>query len=87
MSLSRNLGLRHQLHVALRANPSPRLRIADRALWVGIHRLWPRWREHLVIVKPETVLRWHRKGLAAVLDVEIANQARVGLGSASRSET
>jgi homeodomain-containing protein len=29
-------------------------------LWIALHRLWPRWSEVLVFVKPETVLRWHR---------------------------
>ena len=57
-----NLVLRHHLQVALRANPNPRLRDRDRALWVLLHRLCPGWRQHLVMVKPGTVLRWHRKG-------------------------
>ncbi|TMD04206.1 MAG: DDE-type integrase/transposase/recombinase [Chloroflexi bacterium] len=58
-----NLVLRHQLQVALRTNPHPRLRAPDRALWVWLRHLWPQgWREHLRIVQPETVLRWHRKG-------------------------
>src|SRR5713226_8972903 len=58
-----NLVLRHQLQVALRTNPHPRLRAPDRVLWVGLRRLWPEgWRQHLRVVQPETVLRWHRKG-------------------------
>jgi len=57
-----NLVLRHQLQVALRTNPTPRLRRRDRVLWVWIDRLWPASRRHLLIVRPETVLRWHRKG-------------------------
>lgn len=57
-----NLVLRHQLGVALRTNPTPRLRRRDRVLWVWIDRLWPASRQHLLIVRPETVLRWHRKG-------------------------
>ena len=57
-----NLVLRHQLQVALRTNPSPRLRHRDRILWVWLRRFWPAWRTHLVVVRPETVLRWHRKG-------------------------
>ena len=56
-----NLVLRHQLHVALRTNAAPRLRNSDRILWVWF-RLWPSCRDHLLIVKPETVIRWHRKG-------------------------
>jgi transposase InsO family protein len=34
----------------------------DRAFWVALFRFWPRWRDTLVIVKPDTVIRWHRKG-------------------------
>ncbi len=40
----------------------PRLTPVDRAFWVGLSRVWPRWRDSLVIVQPETVLRWHRRG-------------------------
>ena len=57
-----NLVLRHQLQVALRTNPTPRLGKPDRVLWVWLQQLWPSWREHLLIVKPATVVRWHRKG-------------------------
>ncbi len=58
-----NLVLRHQLQVASRTNPHPRLRAQDRVFLVWLRRLWPvGWRQHLQIVQPETVLRWHRKG-------------------------
>ena len=58
-----NLVLRHQLQIALRTNPHPRLRAPDRVLWVWLRRLWSEgWRQHLRLVQPETVLRWHRKG-------------------------
>ncbi len=58
-----NLVLRHQLQVALRTNPHPRLRALDRVFWVWLRRLWPDgWHQHLRLVQPETVLRWHRKG-------------------------
>jgi len=57
-----NLVLRHQLQIALRTNPHPRLRAPDRVLWVWLRRLWSEgWRQHLRLVQPETVLRWHRK--------------------------
>ena len=58
-----NLALRHQLQVALRTNPHPRLRPRDRALWVWLQGVWPDgWRQHLRVVRPATVIRWHRKG-------------------------
>jgi len=58
-----NLALRHQLQVALRRNPHPRLRTRDRVLWVWLRGVWPDgWHQQLRLVRPETVLRWHRKG-------------------------
>src|SRR5258705_11421534 len=57
------LALHHQLQV-LHPARSPRLRLttADRLLWVWLSRVWNNWRTALVIVKPETVLTWHRRG-------------------------
>jgi transposase InsO family protein len=60
--LVENLLLRQQLAVALRARPRPRLRRRDRVVWVAAHRLCADWRRHLVLVQPETVIRWHRQG-------------------------
>jgi transposase InsO family protein len=56
------LALRQQLASYAQARPRPRLTSLDRAFWVALLRLWPRWKEVLVVVKPETVVRWHRKG-------------------------
>ena len=55
--------LHHQLAV-LQRRPStrPRLRPADRFFWTWLSRLRPGWRRALVIVQPETVLGWHRRG-------------------------
>ena len=57
------LALRHQLQVLQRSRPR-RLRLAkaDRWLWTLLSRLWTGWRTALVIVKPETVIAWHRRG-------------------------
>jgi hypothetical protein len=38
------------------------LRYSDRLFWVTLRRLWPNWRKPILIVKPDTVVRWHRKG-------------------------
>jgi hypothetical protein len=58
-----NLLLRHQLCIALRRAPRRlRLRSIDRALLVWMSRVWPRLLETVVVVQPETVLRWHRAG-------------------------
>jgi len=58
-----NLALRHQLHVLRRQRPG-RLRLfaIDRLLWVLLYRLWPRCLEVMVLVKPATVIQWHRQG-------------------------
>src|SRR2546425_13041076 len=57
------LALRHQLQVLQRTRPR-RLRLAkaDRWLWSLLSRIWTGWRTALVIVKPETVIAWHRRG-------------------------
>jgi putative transposase len=59
-----NLALRHQLLVLQRRNRIHRLRlcVADRIFWVWLSRLWTGWRSALLIVKPETIISWHRKG-------------------------
>jgi putative transposase len=57
------LALRQQLGVLKRKHPRPRLRIRDRMFWVLLRRLWPpAWSNVLVIVKPQTVVGWHRAG-------------------------
>ena len=56
------LALRYQLAVLQRQKKCVSLRAADRLLWVIISRFRKQWRPALVIVKPETVIAWHRKG-------------------------
>jgi hypothetical protein len=55
------LALRHQL--AVRARSNRRFRPSDRLLWLILRRVWPAWRDALVLVQPATVDRWHRAGL------------------------
>src|SRR5215831_6208782 len=57
-----NLALRHQLGVLRRSVKRPKLSSADRLLWTWLCAFWSDWRSALVIVKPETVIGWHRKG-------------------------
>jgi len=54
-----NLALRHQL---LMCGRRPRVRGADRLLWEALFRRWAGWRGALVVLRPETVVRWHREG-------------------------
>jgi len=56
------LALRQQLATYAQKRSKPRLTRLDRALWVALSRFWPRWKDVLVIVKPDTVVRWHREG-------------------------
>ncbi len=56
-----NLASRHQLAVYKRTVPRPRLRTTDRLFWVGLAKVWADWRQALVIVSPDTVLRWQRR--------------------------
>src|SRR6266436_2918940 len=58
-----NLALRHQIGVLQRsARKRPKLTPGDRLFWVVLSRIWRDWRSALAIVKPETVLAWHRAG-------------------------
>ena len=57
-----NLALRQQLGVMKRLCPRPRLRTADRIFWVWLSTVWSHWGQALIIVRPETVVSWHRKG-------------------------
>ena len=57
-----NLALRQQLAIVQRKTTRPKLSKADRAFWVALCRLWPDWQNALLIVKPQTVIGWHRKG-------------------------
>ena len=57
-----NIALRHQIGVLQRsAKKRLQLHNSDRLFWVGLSQLWSEWRSALVIVKPETVIAWHRK--------------------------
>jgi putative transposase len=56
------LALRQQVAVLKRRRPRPALNSLDRLFWTTIRRFWSRWSDVLVIVKPETVIHWHRAG-------------------------
>jgi len=60
--VAENLALRQQLNVLRRSVKRIRLRRRDRVFWVWLSRLWTNWRSTLMIVKPKTVIRWHRLG-------------------------
>ncbi len=62
--VAENLALRQQLAVLHRATLRPRLRPIDRAFWAFLSQTWSRWADVLAIVKPATVIGWHRRGFA-----------------------
>src|SRR5262250_1991636 len=57
-----NFVLRQQLTVLKRRRSRPALNLFDKLFWVAISRLWSRWKQAVIIVTPETVVRWHRAG-------------------------
>jgi putative transposase len=57
-----NLALRQQLAVWKARQPRPRLTEIDRIFWIVLSSLWKNWRSSLQVVRPETVVRWHRRG-------------------------
>ena len=65
--VAENLLLRQQLEILTRpTRPQPRLRTRDKLFWILVRWLWRDWRRHLVLVRPETVVGWHRQGWALV---------------------
>src|SRR5271169_2934032 len=57
------VALRHQVTVLRRQRPGrPRLFSTDRLLWVWLYRIWPQVLNAMVLVKPATVVQWHRQG-------------------------
>jgi hypothetical protein len=57
-----NLALRQQIVVLQCSVKRPRLKKTDRVFWVLLSKIWDDWANTLTLVKPDTVVRWHRKG-------------------------
>jgi putative transposase len=57
-----NLALRQQLATYARRQKRPRLKPEERAFWVALSKVWQSWRSPLLMVKPATVIGWHRRG-------------------------
>src|ERR1700730_4857568 len=60
--LLENLALRQQLVELKRRHPRPSLGLFDKLFWVIARRVWSAWKQSLIIVTPETIVRWHRTG-------------------------
>ena len=57
-----NLALRQQLAVQQRNIKRAKIKNTDRIFWVWLSRIWNNWKSSLIIIKPATVIRWHKKG-------------------------
>ena len=57
-----NLALRQQLLALHAKRPRSRLGSIDKLFWVALRSLWTGWKKSLIVVQPETVVRWHRAG-------------------------
>lgn len=57
-----NLALRQQLTVLQAKRRRPRLSIVDKLFWIMARKLWSDWKKSLLVVTPETVVRWHKAG-------------------------
>jgi hypothetical protein len=62
-----NLALRQQLSVYKRTTTPPKLPAMDRLFWVWLTKVWAGWRQSVVVVTPDTVLRWQRASSSSVL--------------------
>ena len=78
-----NLALRQQLALFNRNQKRLQLRRTDRLFWAWISRIWERWRESLIVVKPNTVVRWHRKDFALYW-TWLSKRNRIGRPGTSR---
>ena len=79
-----NLALRQQLGVLKWKHPQPRLAASDRLFWVTLRRLWPGWKQTLILVQPETVVRWHRAGFKLYWTWISRHRTRAGRKCVSR---
>jgi hypothetical protein len=75
-----NLALRQQLAVLKRQARKPKLRTADRMLWVGLRGLWPDWQQALLLFQPQTIVAWHRLGFRLFGRQESRTRVGSGLG-------
>jgi putative transposase len=83
--LLESIALRHQIAVLERSRTRrPCFRRFDRLFWILLSRWWSDWRESLVIVQPETVLRWRRNGWSAMWKYRSRGRWRGGRPRVSR---
>ena len=76
--LLENLVLRQQLAALKRRHPKPRLTLLDKVLCVLARKFWSGWKQALIVVRPETVVRWHRSGFGLYWGLISKTQSVVG---------
>ncbi len=59
---AKNLALHQQLIILNRSIKKPQIKTKDRLFWIILHLFWNSWQESLIVLKPETVVGWHKKG-------------------------
>jgi hypothetical protein len=82
--LLENLALRQQLGVFKQKRPQPRFAATDKLFWVMLRRLWAGWKRALILVQPETVVRWHRTGFKLYWTWLSRHRTRAGRRCVSR---
>ena len=66
-----NLALRQQLLTLHARQPRPRMGLANKIFWLVLRRHWSRWKLSLIVVTPQTVIRWHRAGFPSLLGMVV----------------
>jgi hypothetical protein len=82
--LLENVALRQQLGVLKQRHLRPRFATPDKFFWVMLRRLWPGWKQALILIQPETVVRWHRAGFRLYWTWISRRRAHVGRKCISR---
>jgi len=78
------LSLRQQLGVLKQKHPRPRFAVPDKLFWVILRRFWPGWKHALVLIQPDTVVRWHRAGFKLYWTWLSRHRKRAGRRGVSR---
>ncbi len=79
------LALRHQIAILERSGTRrPCFCLWDRLFWILLARWWPKWRDSLIIVQPETVMRWRCNGWSALWRYRARGRWRGGRPRVSR---
>src|SRR5216683_777693 len=81
-----NLALRQQLVVLKRSQTRLKIKQQDRLFWIWLSRNWSGWRATLIIVKPATVIGWHRRGFKLYW-TKLSQQRRCGCDEARPGST